>query len=374
MQMKNILFTMAMATFVQIASHAQVTMQPAIPAIGLIQKNQLWSILVVNNTGNVYNAKLDLVLTDRATGQEIMTAGTGQFVVHAGTKQLNADALTPIQYTSLNSSVDSKMQGLIPVGTYTACYSLTAIGLKEGLLSEECVSFDVEPLSPPILMFPADSSSLEPVASQFSWIPPTPVGLFNNLRYEVLITEIKDGQKANEAIEENLPFYNDGNQLSTNMVYPGSAPAFEKEKWYAWEVIARDDKSYAGKSEVWVFKVAEPSVVKMIIEQTPFIKMKKDNPEKGIAPNSILKLSYINETTDSIAEVKIIDLNSQNKTIGQFNIALKPGENLIQYNLKKIVHTEEGKIYEAQITNARKEKWVMQFEVHKYEENKTESK
>ena len=364
--MKNILFTTAMVISVQIATYGQVTMQPAIPAIGLIQKNQLWSVLVVNNSATPYNAKLNLVLTDRATGQEIMTAGTGQFILNAGTKQLNADALTPIQYTSLNSSFDSKMQGLIPVGTYTACYSLMAIGLKETLLSEECVSFDVEPLSPPILTFPADSSSLEPTASQFSWIPPTPLGLFDNLRYEVLITEIKEGQNANEAIEENLPFYNDGNLLSNNIVYPGSAPAFEKAKWYAWQVVARDDKNYAGKSEVWVFKVAEPSLVKLIIEQTPFIKMKKDNPEKGIAPNGILKLSYINETTDSLVTVQIIDLNNQQKNAPGFTITIKPGENLIQYNLKKVILTIEGKIYEAQITNSRKEKWTMRFEIRAY--------
>ncbi len=166
-QMKKILCTVMTAMFFSVAGYAQITMQPAIPAIGLIQKNQLWNVLIVNNSGNQYNAKLDLILTDRTTGLEILTAGTGQFILNPGTKQLNADALMPIQYNSLNSLFDSRLQGLIPVGNYTACYSLTGIGIKEGLLSEECISFDVEPLSPPMLIFPADSSSLEPTASQF---------------------------------------------------------------------------------------------------------------------------------------------------------------------------------------------------------------
>ena len=38
----------------------------------------------------------------------------------------------------------------------------------------------------------------------------------------------------------------------------------------------------------------------------------------------------------------------------------------IEYDLKKIMQLKDGKLYEAQIINGRKEKWVMQFEKHQY--------
>jgi len=366
--MKNILFTMSIVFFLQVIAWGQISMQPGIPVTGLIQKNQLWTILLVNNSGTAYNAKVDMVLTDRATGMEIMTATTIQFVLATGSKQLNADILNPIQYNYLGTSFDSRMQGFLSIGNYTACYSLSAVGIKEAVLAEECVSFDVEPLSPPSLIFPADSSDLEQAPLQFSWIPPSPQGMFNNLRYDVLITAINEGQKASEAIEENIPFYNDGNQLSANMLYPGSATAFEKDKWYAWQVVAKDENSYAAKSEVWTFRV-KPSVIISIIEQSPFIKMRKNNPEKGIAPNGILKIAYRNETTDSVTNIRVTDLDQRDKG-REFRVVLKPGENLIQYNLKKLMSIKEGKIYEAEIRNSRNERWVIQFEYRNYEEQK----
>ncbi|MBK7883779.1 MAG: hypothetical protein IPJ81_08255 [Chitinophagaceae bacterium] len=261
--------------------------------------------------------------------------------------------------------MDNSLQGLLPAGNYTVCYALRNTGIKETNLAEECIQFDTEPLTPPFLILPADSSILENAPAQFSWIPPTPNGMFAKLRYEILITAINDGQSPGEALQENIPFFSDGNLYTNLLNYPSSATTFNKDKWYAWQVVARDDKNYAGKSEVWVFKINNSPETK-IIAQMPFVKMKKNNPEKGIAPNGVLKVSYINETADNAAIIKIIDMANSLKASPQFSITLKPGENLIEYNLKKIMQLQEGKVYEAQLINARQEKWIMQFEHHQY--------
>ncbi|MBK7883778.1 MAG: hypothetical protein IPJ81_08250 [Chitinophagaceae bacterium] len=72
---------------------AQVILQPNIPVVGLIQKNQLWNILVVNSTNSQFDyCRLEMVLSDRATGQEVLTASTGQFTLPPGAKQLNINA------------------------------------------------------------------------------------------------------------------------------------------------------------------------------------------------------------------------------------------------------------------------------------------
>ena len=318
--MKKIFFIPMIIMAVAKFATAQITLQPSIPAVGIIQKNQLWNVLIINSTNTSYDCRLELALTDRITGQEALTATTAPFILAPGARQLNINTLSPVQYNYLLANMDNSLQGLIPIGSYTACYALKSRATGETPLAEECISFDTEPLSPPLLMFPADSAVLETSPAQFSWMPPNPVGMFSQLNYEILITAISDGQNANQAIQENIPFYSDGNLYNNLLNYPTSAASFDKNKWYAWQVIARDDRNYAGKSETWVFKINAPENINTIIAQTPFTKMKKNDPEKGIAPNGVLKISYINETADNIAIVKIIDPNNQQATAPQFTI------------------------------------------------------
>lgn len=330
--MKKILICALTIQIMWVSAGAQVSLQPALPTSGLVQKNQLWNILLINNAGASYSAKIDLILTDRNTGQEILTAGTGQFTLPAGAKQLNADAVMPIQYNSVNGSFDTRFQGLLPVGNYTACYSLSGIGNKEVLLAEECLSFDVEPLSPPMLVYPEDSALLEPTVSQFSWIPPTPSGIFSNLHYEILITPLNEGQSAQDAIQENLPFYNQDNELGTSLVYPASAPAFEKDKWYAWQVVAKDDKNYAGKSEVWVFKVlankkTEPSV------NNSYILLDAPEASGGVyyLKERILQIKYYSYEKEQIAAIVLYTFDG--KMVRQLKQPLKYGDNFFSVKL-----------------------------------------
>ncbi|MEO9023271.1 MAG: hypothetical protein ABI237_18500 [Ginsengibacter sp.] len=366
-QMRKNIFFAALLFAINTTAIAQLTIQANIPAAGFIQKGQLWNILVVNNSTASYDCKLNLSLKDRITGQEVLTAATGFFTVSAGALQLNENNLNPIQYNYISSGMDTKLQGLLPVGAYTACYTVAEASGKVQF-AENCFEFDVEPLSPPLLAFPADSTQSDVQPLQFVWMPPTPAGMFNRLQYEILITQINENQKPDEALQQNIPFYTEGDLMNNTLNYSGNNLSFEKDKWYAWQIIARDDNSYAAKSEAWVFKVGSPSVDKIIVTQAPFLKMKKNSPQKGMALNGILKLSYVNETTDSIATILITDLNGDKQSL-QFKTAIHAGENLVQYDVSKKLRLKEGIIYKAQITNSRKELWAILFEIHFYKDN-----
>lgn len=359
--MKKLFFSATAILLLQITS-AQVSLQPNVPAVGLIQKAQLWNILVINSSVTSYDCKLNLVLTDRNTGQEILTASTAQFNISSGAKQLNVNALEPIQYNYLTTGIDTKLQGLLPAGNYTACYTISV--LIEKSIVDECIQFDAEPLSPPMLMFPADSTETEINPAQFTWTPPTPAGMFDRLHYEVIITPINEGQKADEAMQQNLPFYTDNNAFTNSLNYPTSAPAFEKDKWYAWQVIAKDDRNYAGKSETWVFKVNQGYMTE-IVEETPFSKLRINNSDLAIAPNGILKIAYYNELKETEAKISIQDLSSgkSNSKVSFFNAKLIQGDNFIQYDLKKIMRPVEGKIYKAELINSRGEKMEIRFTI-----------
>ncbi len=362
---RMILITIVLAG-INVSASAQLSMQANMPTVGFIQKTQLWNILVVNNSAASYDCRINLSLRDRNTDEELLTAISGLFKVNAGAIQLNENALNPIQYNYISSGIDSKLQGLLPVGSYNVCYILSgAIGEKPVIFAENCFQFDVEPLSPPMLTFPSDSSVSESQPIQFIWMPPTPAGMFNNLQYDILITQVDEYQKAPEAIQQNIPFYSGSGLLNNTLSCTGNNLSFEKDKWYAWQVIAKDRNSYAAKSETWVFKVGSPSVEKIITDQAPFLKMKKNGSEKGIAQNGILKLSYVNETTDSIAIIRIVGLSGEKQSI-EFPSKLHAGENLFEYDVSKKFKLKDGTLYEAQITNSRNELWSVLFEIHFY--------
>lgn len=358
--MKKIFIATLTILLMQVAASGQVTIQPGIPAVGLIQKNQLWNVLLVNSTSTNYKCVLQLVLRDRTTGMEIITASTRQFDVAAGARQLNANLVGPVQYNYLLPGTDNRLQGLLPAGNYTACYELTTVYPKIEKLAEECVQFDAEPLSPPILIFPADSALLENLPNQFSWIPPTPEGMFDRLRYELLITEVKDGQKAEEALQDNIPFYNDGALFSNRMSYPASAAAFEKDKWYAWQVTARDDKAYAGKSEVWVFKVVKEKPVKSPYNDS-YIFVNGNASENNIFYITKKELLIKYYSFEKAANTSIIIKTTAGNIVQQGNQDVKYGDNFFTLPLSAAV--AKGQLYRVEIKDSNNKVHTILFSI-----------
>ncbi|MBI3137595.1 MAG: hypothetical protein HYZ15_03315 [Sphingobacteriales bacterium] len=352
--------------FASLVGVAQVYIQPTVPTVGLVQKSQLWNLVLVNGTTASIEGRLELILFDRQSGLEMFSASTNRFTLSKGSMTVNVTNLNPVQYNYQAMDGSGLLNNLLPAGAYRACYSFSiADGSKGDPLAQECVIFDVEPLSPPMLIFPMDSALLETMPGQFSWTPPTPVGMFNRLSYEVFIAEIQPGQKADEALQNNLPFYSSAGVNSNFLSYSAALPAFEKGKWYGWQVVARDDKNYASRSGTWVFTVKEPGRVEQLIKGTPFMKMKPGDAESGIAPNGILKLSYYNRSTDSTAWVTIRDLSAEygGQKLSGFQVKLLPGENQIEYKLKKVMELSTEPTYEASIVNSRGEKSVVLFRV-----------
>jgi len=355
--------------FLPLLLKAQLVLNAQLPAAGFVQKDQLWNLVIVNNNADILDVKIEMDLQDAATGQIVLSAGTGNLLLGKGVKTIAAKDLQPILY---NYNAPELSRNYLPMGSYIACYQVISNGRKEGPLAQECIHFNIDPLSPPLLNTPADKAEIESPYPQFTWMPPTPYDMFTDLSYDLLVTEVTEGQSATEAIQYNTPIYSKSDIVQPYESYASSFTKLDTGKIYAWQVVAKNGVSYAAKTEVWTFKIAPPSFVKMIIKQTPFIKMKLENPEKGIAPNSILKLSYYNETTDTTVTVHLLNLNASEKQELKFEANIKSGENLIQKDIQKILQAKEGKLYEAYILNSRNEKWRMLFEVHEYKDKKIE--
>lgn len=348
---------------------AQVQIQPVLPNTGLVQKNQLWNLILLNGAGVSMDGRIELVLLDRTTSQELMTASTAEFSLNKGSNVVNINKLIPVLYNYLGIEPDRNINGLLPIGTYTVCYTFVRNpnSEKREIVAEECHSFDVEPLGPPQLSFPPDSTIFETSPTQFSWTPPTPMALMTRLRYQVIITEIQPTQQPAEAIEENIPFFS-AEQTPTNFIsYTGAQPAFSINKWYAWQVRASDDDKYAGKSEVWVFKLSKPTPVEEIVNGTAYLQLQKNGAGKSVAPNGILRYSYFNQLADTTARVTITDITkADKKKAAEFMLKVARGQNNMQQELSKYMKPEEGHVYMLALENSAGEKWFILFEVKYY--------
>ncbi len=354
--MKRFLFSTFLFCSAFSGADGQVSIQPVLPLSGMLQKTALWNVVLINGTSGALDCRLTLSLRDRSNGLEVLTGTSGVFQLPVGAKQVNSAQMIPVQYNLLSSSFSSRTDDFIPIGSYLACYRLTA---GKDIAAEECGSFDVEPISPPMLINPADSSHLQISPSQFSWVPPAPLNLFSRLQYDMIITEILPGQKAEEAIEQNPPFYTESNLNINNLSYTGSANSFEKEKWYAWQVVARDEFNYAGKSEVWVFRVSEN---KAAIEPLAgiYLLMNSGGSTSYTITGNRLYLKYISDQPEFDARISFTD--EKDRTVMTMPKRIIQGENYFDIPLSATFKIQ--KLYHVVVTDGKKHIQKLTFSIN----------
>jgi hypothetical protein len=335
---------------------AQVTLQPLLPQAALFQKSQLWNILAVNGSANTYDCYLLLSLQDRETGTEVLSATTAFFTLGKEAKQLNTAVLTPIQYTYISFTGD-KTNDFLPVGSYTACFKLME-GKQSVTLAEACVPFDVEPLSPPMLISPADSSVLQTPPAQFTWQPPAPLMMFQQLHYELVIAEILPGQKPEEAVELNAPFYMDLNLPGSFMNYTGAYPSFEKGKWYAWQVVAEDGISYAAKTAVRTFTLANGDQALTPLNDT-YLLLQDDVTGTYLVNKGILHIKYFSFDKENVTTVLFSTDNGN--VVDTYKQKIVQGDNYLDFKLGSSY--QSGKIYKIVITDLENKKHFLAFRI-----------
>jgi len=282
---------------------------------------------------------------------------------------LSATTIDPVQYNILNSDyrMDPGPSGLLPVGTFMVCYDFLI--LKYNKVVQECQQVTIPPLGPLLLNEPSDGSVLPILHPLFSWLPPSPIHSFNNLRYELRLTEILPGQSAADAVHDNLPLSVSRNLAASNLQYLQSFPALIPDKEYAWQVIAFNNLTEVGKSEAWSFSTKQDAAPLPYKSDPVYTKLEKEGSQKGYAVCwGNLRFDYFNETSDSVWRISVEDLNAAKHT--SFTLAfdtmkLKRGQNFIQYNAAEDARFINKHQYLIKVFNSRNEVWQLRFEYRK---------
>lgn len=344
---------------------AQVVMNLQLTPVGLISKEQLWNISLVNSGSQDISVRLEMLFTDVSNNQRVFTAVTREIVIPKGVKQIRQADILPITYNIINPSynVDANPSGFLPIGVYTACYSVVSTG-GHGYeyVSDECETIEVEPVSPPMLIVPSDVERVETLRPLFTWSPPSPASLFNRLNYEFRLVQVLPTQSSAEALQQNIPVYVTSNLNSTNFQYPATLAELDTGKVYAWRVSARSSTQQIANSEIWTFTVRKEQQGRgTVVSYGDYSKTENSPGASYITCKESINYQYNNSFNDTAAVVRIYDISgSTRKMIYQNVEPTDVGINYKSIRLKGAAFVT-GRMYLLEINNSRKEKSYLKF-------------
>ena len=347
-------------------AHAQLSVSLHEPPTGIVQKSQLWNFTMIYSGSLPINVVIGLSLFDTKDNQPVMTGVTRSLILSKGVRQLRASDVAPVDYNYFSSAFDiSRLpDGLLPIGNYRACYTVyTGNKNAENVLSEDCINIEIQPLSPPQLNMPADSAQVETPYPQFNWLPPTPVSLFSDLNYDLLVTEILPGQTAESSIEENLPIYN-VNHLNTLVNnYPASNKSLDTGKIFAWKIVAKNGNMFAAQSEVWTFSITPKKTGPLVPANGTYFELKTDNSytSTGVIPDNILGIKYYSYDKTHDAEIRF--LNQNGELIKKITRTIQYGNNFMVFNLDHSFSKETT--YFIEITDLQMSRYKTSFRISK---------
>ncbi|WP_207512924.1 hypothetical protein [Longitalea luteola] len=351
--------------------NAQVVINPQLPPLGLTIKPQLWNVSLINTTGQNMNVQLQMVMTDAATSQAVLSGASPTFTIPAGVKLVTANDVSPVTYNNgTGYTIDPSPAGFLPVGVYNICYTVTRWNKDiPEQIAEECVTAAVEPITPPQLVQPADSDRVLLRRPFFTWLPPTPHNSFSSLLYDWSLVEVQATQSAADAIQQNIPVLLQSNISFTSFQYPLSMAELDSTRLYAWRVIAKNNGMPVANSEIWCFRI-QPFTNDTIKKPSSgtYAALRRTHDASYVISNGLLRYQYQHEINSNSIQFRITDITNANQTAIQLDSnlsAVKYGSNYITLDLTDKVGMIDRHMYLLEVTNAVNERWYLKFEYRK---------
>lgn len=367
---KSILCSLVLVScfFVQ----AQVLIKTQIPPVGLVLKSQLWNLSIVNTGSQSLIVQVEMLVTNTSSNQKVFTGTTKMLTLTRGLNRVTPTSAAPVTYNVLSPdyNINVNQEGFLPVGIYTVCYNVLYVRNDAAeRIAEECETVEIEPVRPPMLVFPSDNEKVEQSRPLFNWLPPAPVSLFNRLLYDWVLVEVLPTQSLTDAVQKNIPVYRAQNLFIANLQYPLSLPELSVKKTYAWQVTAKSGNNPIGKSEVWAFTLKQNDVVVTTKEDAGFYSKLKMEPEASYGlTKGILKYSYVNELNDKEVTIKVFDITKAGQKellLDQSTVGLEFGENFKEMDFTQQGGLADKHLYLLELVNSQNEHWFLRFEYRK---------
>jgi len=230
-------------------SFGQVTFQ-FIPELYGRNIAGLLNCRIINGSGK-RTGSLMLTVTERKNGT-VLVLKTANFNLYPGVNSLPAAVIrsSALEFYNNPIAVIIKQGSNFPVGDYEYCFTMNYTGTSAP--SEDCFTYNLMPFAELHLIEPFDNDTLCDKRPTLTWQPLIPT--LHGTSYQVVLSEIKTGQNAVEALNYNLPLINQAFLTSPMLTYPPIAPQLEDGKTYVWQVTAYIGQTILNRSETWEFK------------------------------------------------------------------------------------------------------------------------
>ncbi|MDO6433982.1 hypothetical protein Q4E93_25465 [Flavitalea sp. BT771] len=298
-----------------------------LPTGGIYLRSQLWNVSVSNTSTATVEATLHLDMKDIQTRQTVLSGQSAPFRVTPGVKKIQMSSIEPIVYNYGPGVVaDRSANGTLPIGKYQLCYRLIwTYGENQTAAADDCDEIEVEPLSPPLLTMPENDSVVARSNPDFTWVPPAPLSMFGDLRYDLLISPVFEGQSITDAIQQNLPVQQAQGLQQPFFSYPLQGPQLEMGKRYAWQIIARDRAQYAVKSEVWTFRTGDKTAL-ATAGSVVYLLMDSKTTGREMVEGDTLRLKYVAAAASS---ADLLLTTQDGKEMTRKTMSLRQGDNFL---------------------------------------------
>ncbi|WP_224746427.1 DUF928 domain-containing protein [Mucilaginibacter glaciei] len=237
-----------------------------IPEINGRSLDGLFGCRTLNPSAAQVAVQLTVTVKERQAGTVCMIK-TSQFNIGPGTGIIPVTAVrgASVQFGNNRLGQLLSINHLFPEGDYDYCYSLQYVR-SDNLPDEQCFSYLLTPFADLSLIDPYNLAKICDKRPLLTWQPLIP-GVLGSF-YRLVLTEIKPGQSATEAINYNLPLINQQSIMAPVLPYPPSAPELKLDTKYAWQVSAYKEQTVLNRSEIWSFTVECKDSVKNVVQKS----------------------------------------------------------------------------------------------------------
>jgi hypothetical protein len=91
------------------------------------------------------------------------------------------------------------------------------------------------------------------------------------------------------------------------------------------------------------------------------IQLRKELDGAVAAVTGNVHFTYTNEVNDNTVKYELVGLEAGNTVISSGDLNVKPGDNMMAFEIKRKFNLQDGKSYLLRVKNSRNEYWQMKF-------------
>jgi len=301
---------------------------------------------LMNSSVETVRARVTIKIRESQAGN-VVTVVIPSVLIRPGSSPMDRTAYSNSRFSFGNNNYGLilSQSGKFPEGEYEYCFEIE-MEPKAGWVSnyfENCFSYQLQPMTPLLLVHPVDGDVDCNTRPNFIWQPPIP--LPPEARFRLVLSELRPKQDLSEAINYNQPLINQGNLFGNQLSYPFNAPSLKEGTTYAWQVIVYNSKLIIKRSEIWTYTVKCEEVKKQPGDNS-YRELKEIEDGNFYIADRILRFSFNNPYSKGLLDYSISDLANPAITVkGLPRLEMQAGLNKYELDLTEINAFKTGKEY-----------------------------